>query len=1315
MGQFAIERLLSSLSHALALGGDPESLATRGLSALTGALGAWGAWLRFRENGLGLQVAVGVDPPQEARLTPQEMEALSAGQVLAYRLPSEATGPASQHWAELGYQGLLLAPLEGEEGLLGTLALLFFEAVPEEGITALKEVLPLFGLILQYAQTKTELERRQSTLEALHRLDQAMLQGKSLTEIAHVGAQEARQLLGAKAATVSLVEGTQRRLIAAAGREVEPFVGQSASLEENPHAQVWRSGTPVVLTEIPVEGVPIWLSQLAPLGNALVLPLQPNDSILGFLGLYGLSNPRAAVALAKIFAAQLSLALLREQDREALMQRSKEQGIWLRALEVLSEAQNPEETAQLIIELAPELVGAEQAAVLWLEGDVLRVAAANGIWAPAVGQRLPSGRGISWVAIKEGTQVVADLAKDLRAYNPLEGQISLSGSGIVTRLPDPQGEGLGVLIVLRNAPAYTAPDTRWIEALAQAGAIALERARRDLEARLLLEGALLAAQENEPAALADGFARLFAQAVGGGRAAVWAHPERKQPWRLLGVSGVGEEIEPFRQADFDPQREPWAAWIQEHQAPLVVEDTAKPPFAPGEIEAAALQSYTVLSILGVPVGAFGVAYAEPGSRGKAFAAYEISLVERLGGMLAGALERHRLALAERRVRSALERLAQVPPGDLEALVQALGESLGMRWVFLDRLLAPDRALAIAVYGGEPLEYDLKDTPCADVFAGHFCEYHQGVRAYFPRDQLVVEMGAEAYLGTPLRGTDGQMLGILVAMHDAALSENEATLRREILLAYAQRAALELQQREGLARLEATARAHSLLRPAHSLQEVYEFAVEAALQETRATSALFLLYRGVEDCLEIVASAGRAAEVTRGQRMGREEGLVWRVLERGEALYLENAAESPEALFYSGPLGHGAYLGVPLRNAVGQVLGVLSADTAERGEGLFPEDRHFLLALAEAAGAAIARLEALQRAQGEAERFRALAELSVQLEALEDPERILEQALDALWRISGFQVALFGKVTPEGLKTGGMAGKPPQEWLSQPQQESYPLTRGLVGQVLQTGEALFVPFYPDHPLALPEWVNSGLKSIAYMPVGVFGQTVGILGLLDFRQAYQENPLPLLGFASRRLGRALEKAQTLQELRQAREGSLKGLGLALEYRDLETAGHTERVTALALRLAEALNLDEAMLTQLRWGAYLHDLGKLAIPDAILKKPGKLDPKEWERMKAHTIVGEEMARQMGFLPPATLEIIRHHHERWDGTGYPDALEGKTIPLLARIFALSDVYDALISERPYKPAWRSEEALAEIERQAGQQFDPELTKIFIRQIRAG
>lgn len=144
---------------------------------------------------------------------------------------------------------------------------------------------------------------------------------------------------------------------------------------------------------------------------------------------------------------------------------------------------------------------------------------------------------------------------------------------------------------------------------------------------------------------------------------------------------------------------------------------------------------------------------------------------------------------------------------------------------------------------------------------------------------------------------------------------------------------------------------------------------------------------------------------------------------------------------------------------------------------------------------------------------------------------------------------------------------------------------------------------------------------------------------------------------------------------------------------------------------MRLAEPALTHLRWGAYLHDLGKLAIPDSILKKPGKLEPEEWERMQAHTTLGEEMARRLGFLPQATLQVIRHHHERWDGSGYPDGLAGEAIPLLARVFALADVYDALTSERPYKRAWSHEEALAEIRRQAGRHFDPELARIFLQQ----
>ena len=177
----------------------------------------------------------------------------------------------------------------------------------------------------------------------------------------------------------------------------------------------------------------------------------------------------------------------------------------------------------------------------------------------------------------------------------------------------------------------------------------------------------------------------------------------------------------------------------------------------------------------------------------------------------------------------------------------------------------------------------------------------------------------------------------------------------------------------------------------------------------------------------------------------------------------------------------------------------------------------------------------------------------------------------------------------------------------------------------------------------------------------------------------------------------------------EGTMRALGIALELRDLETAGHTDRVAGLMERVARVLGLPRDQRRALRWGAYLHDIGKLAIPDRILLKPGRLTPSERRVIEAHTLRGEAILKGVPGMPRATLLIVRHHHERWDGAGYPDGLSGTAIPLGARLFSVIDVYDALISKRPYKPAWPVERALEEIRRQAGRQFDPMAVEVFL------
>lgn len=178
-------------------------------------------------------------------------------------------------------------------------------------------------------------------------------------------------------------------------------------------------------------------------------------------------------------------------------------------------------------------------------------------------------------------------------------------------------------------------------------------------------------------------------------------------------------------------------------------------------------------------------------------------------------------------------------------------------------------------------------------------------------------------------------------------------------------------------------------------------------------------------------------------------------------------------------------------------------------------------------------------------------------------------------------------------------------------------------------------------------------------------------------------------------------------------LRSLGNAVAKRDSDTDAHNYRVTCYAVTLAEAVGVGKQTITELVLGAFLHDVGKIGIPDHILLKPGPLTNEEFQVMKTHAVVGVEIVAENPWLAGAE-KTIRHHHERFDGKGYPDGLSGEAIPLVARIFALVDVFDALTSVRPYKPAFPLEKTLSIMEREVGQHFDPTIYAVF-RQIAPG
>jgi putative nucleotidyltransferase with HDIG domain len=188
----------------------------------------------------------------------------------------------------------------------------------------------------------------------------------------------------------------------------------------------------------------------------------------------------------------------------------------------------------------------------------------------------------------------------------------------------------------------------------------------------------------------------------------------------------------------------------------------------------------------------------------------------------------------------------------------------------------------------------------------------------------------------------------------------------------------------------------------------------------------------------------------------------------------------------------------------------------------------------------------------------------------------------------------------------------------------------------------------------------------------------------------------------------------QLERAIRQSLLGLASALEAKDPSTRGHSERVAAWGRRLALALGLPAAEVDTVAQAGLLHDLGKIGVPESVLRKRGALDRAEWALMRNHPLIGAQIVAPFDFFAEGA-PVIRHHHERWDGTGYPDGLVGAGIPFGARIIAVADVFDALLSDRPYRPALSREAALAYLTAEAGRTLDPDVVAALLGLVRLG
>ncbi|MGA9860076.1 MAG: HD domain-containing phosphohydrolase [Solirubrobacteraceae bacterium] len=273
----------------------------------------------------------------------------------------------------------------------------------------------------------------------------------------------------------------------------------------------------------------------------------------------------------------------------------------------------------------------------------------------------------------------------------------------------------------------------------------------------------------------------------------------------------------------------------------------------------------------------------------------------------------------------------------------------------------------------------------------------------------------------------------------------------------------------------------------------------------------------------------------------------------------------------------------------------------------------------------------------------------------------------------------------------------------------PLRSGVNGRVARTGQVALIGDTSRDSDYLSRDRDTDPRSELSVPIFVEGRTWGVLNLEEVpSHAFDEGDATLMRTVANQLGVALHRIRIYGELEQALVTMLTVLGAAMEVRDAYTALHEEAVAELAAGTAAQLGLDPAHQRAIRYAALTHDLGKLAVPNEILHKPGPLDDAEWEVMRRHTIVGAEMLARIPFFEHVHA-LVRGHHERWDGGGYPDGLAGEEIPVGARILCVCDSYNAMITTRPYRRAMTQAAALKELRRCAGSQFDDRVVDAFI------
>jgi putative nucleotidyltransferase with HDIG domain len=532
----------------------------------------------------------------------------------------------------------------------------------------------------------------------------------------------------------------------------------------------------------------------------------------------------------------------------------------------------------------------------------------------------------------------------------------------------------------------------------------------------------------------------------------------------------------------------------------------------------------------------------------------------------------------------------------------------------------------------------------------------------------------------------------------------------------ERARLYEETRQRMDELESVSRVSGALREAGTLQQILDKLLDETLAVLGADSGGIWLHDPPSRELRPAAVRGWFTHLP-SQGLQEDEGIGGAAFSSGQAVVSREFRGDPRSHVSNRdqiPAGWGGAC-VPLRTA-DEVVGVLfvSVRLPREIEG---QELRLLNTLAEIGGNAIHRTRLHEQTESQL----------MEAEALRDVERAVASSFDlslTLGLVSKHAAQLLGADASavlvlndhtHDLEYAAWCGF----YSRTPARTRLGLAGSLAGRVAMERRMISVADLA-HMVSPGQWPSfytaEGFVSYCAVPIIAKGALKGVLEVLhrtrlDAGPHWPELLTTLAGQAAIAIDNSnlfdgLQRSNA--DLTMAYEATLEGWSRAMDLRDKETEGHTLRTTEIAEQLARAMGVSDAELVQLRRGALLHDIGKLGVPDHILLKPGKLTDEEWIIMRGHPQLAHDLLSPITYLNPA-VDIPYCHHEKWDGTGYPRRLKGVDIPLAARIFAVIDVWDALGSDRPYRPAWPREKIVSYMREQSGLHFDPRIVDAFL------